>query len=196
MVETRRIIPAVEYYTKQFESRTADELRTIAHVKRFLELITMDSEFRQSLKDNPGDGKQIVQARGLDMDPAEFAPAVRDGMCLPMKQEDAAQFPLLLMWRNWIRDMRGFRTLVREDGYSDVADPKFNAWRKRQVERVNSEFGPAKADGIVHPIFCFELSIGCSMGCWFCAFGATPLRGVLERTPENTRLWRRYCRQR
>lgn len=190
MAKTRQIIRAVEHYTQRFDSRTPDELRTIAHVKRFLELITMDPEFRQALRDNPGDGKDIVRARGLDIDPTELACFGKDVLCFPVKQEEVAQLPLLVLWRNWICDLREFRTLAREDGYSAVADPRFNAWRMRQIQRVNSELGPQKADGIVHPIFCFELSKGCSMGCWFCAFGAEPLKGVFERTPDNTRLWR------
>lgn len=190
MAQTRRIISAVEHYTRRFTSRTPDELRTIAHVKRFLELITMDREFRQSLKDNPLEAKSIVRVRGLSIDPTELVYVRRDGIYFPAKQDDASQLPLLVMWRDWIRDMLAFRGLARENGYSDVAGTRFNSWRRRQVERVFSEFGPLKGDGIVHPVFCFELSKGCSMGCWFCAFGAEPLKGVFERTPENTRLWR------
>ncbi len=190
MAVARKVIPAVDHYTRRFESRTVEELRSIAHVKRFFELITMDSEFRQSLLDNLKQWKTVLQARRLDVDLTALARVDESGVHVPAKDEDVTAFPLMAMWRKWIRDLRGFRSLAREGGYSDVADPRFNAWRKRQVERVDSEFGPTKADGIVHPLFCYELSKGCSIGCWFCAFGARPLEGVFEWTPDNRRLWR------
>ncbi|MFC1834011.1 radical SAM family RiPP maturation amino acid epimerase [Thermodesulfobacteriota bacterium] len=189
-VGKRQVISAVEYYSKRFESRTTEELRSIAHVKRFLELFTMDSGFRQALVAPSGNGQTIVDPRGLDVDLSLLARFRKDEKCLPDEQGGGAGFPLMEMWRKWIRDLRAFRSLAREDGYSDVAGSRFNAWRKRQVERVNSEFGDTKGDAIVHPIFCFELSKGCSMGCWFCAFGAEPLKGVFKRTRENSRLWR------
>jgi radical SAM family RiPP maturation amino acid epimerase len=43
---------------------------------------------------------------------------------------------------------------------------------------------------IAHPIFAFELSNGCSVGCNFCGVGAEKLRSNFRRTPENARLWR------
>jgi radical SAM family RiPP maturation amino acid epimerase len=36
----------------------------------------------------------------------------------------------------------------------------------------------------------FELSTGCSVGCWFCALGATRFKGHFKRTPDNVKLWR------
>lgn len=186
----RPIISAVEHYINCYEKRSPEELRDIAHVKRYLELISMDPDFRRSLKEDSGDGSGTFNAWGIDLDPADLGIVRGNNGEGPLKAESGPDFPLQVLWGRWIRDLREFRTKVREDGYSDVADPRFNAWRRRQVERVTGELGYERADSIVHTILCFELSKGCSVGCWFCAFEAQSLQGVFQRVPDNTRLWR------
>jgi radical SAM family RiPP maturation amino acid epimerase len=42
----------------------------------------------------------------------------------------------------------------------------------------------------VHTLFAFELTKGCSVGCWFCGFSAEKLQGVFPYTPQNASLWR------
>ena len=96
------------------------------------------------------------------------------------------EYPLAVLRQDWIMDWLTFVKLIRKDGYSHTADPLFNGWRKRQVERVNIEFGTLRADSITHHIFAFELSKGCSVGCWFCALGAQSFKGHYQRTPKNT----------
>jgi len=39
------------------------------------------------------------------------------------------------------------------------------------------------------PLFVYELSQGCSLGCWFCGFAAGRLQGVFPYTSDNARLW-------
>lgn len=48
----------------------------------------------------------------------------------------------------------------------------------------------ARGDAITHPIFSFELSKGCSVGCWFCALGANSFKGHFERNPANVSVWK------
>ena len=43
---------------------------------------------------------------------------------------------------------------------------------------------------ITHPILAFELSAGCSIGCWFCGISADRFRGNFPYTRENATLWR------
>ena len=42
----------------------------------------------------------------------------------------------------------------------------------------------------VFPVFAFELSKGCSVGCWFCGLSAGSLQGIMPYTKEAARLWR------
>ena len=43
---------------------------------------------------------------------------------------------------------------------------------------------------ITHPILAFELSAGCTIGCWFCGVSADRFHGNFAYTAENARLWR------
>lgn len=72
----------------------------------------------------------------------------------------------------------------------DVSDPAVRAWRDRQKARTASQLSPENNRGVAHITVAFELSSGCSMGCWFCAVSAVPLSGVFEYSASNTDLWR------
>lgn len=184
---TNYIIPSVEFYQRMPDRRTPDELKTIAHIKRFLEILTGDRKFREQLKENPDKADELVRSKGLIIDLPKFSCKFKPVLLYDGKDPE---FPLAMLWREWIDDLLKFRSMLREDGYSDTTDPRFNAWRKRQVERTNSEMGMLRGDAITHPIFSFELSKGCSVGCWFCGLGARSFKGHFERTPKNVSLWR------
>ncbi len=184
---TNYIIPSVEFYQRMPDRRTSDELKTIAHIKRFLEILTGDRKFREQLKGNPDKADELVRSKGLTIDLPRFSCKFKPVLLYDGKDPE---FPLAMLWREWIEDLLKFRSMLREDGYSDTTDPRFNAWRKRQVERTNSEMGMLRGDAITHPIFSFELSKGCSVGCWFCGLGARSFKGHFERTPKNVSLWR------
>ena len=70
---TNHIIPSVEFHRTIPERRTPDELKKIAHIKRFLELLTGDRKFREQLKANPDQADQIAKSRGLDLDLEKFS---------------------------------------------------------------------------------------------------------------------------
>jgi radical SAM family RiPP maturation amino acid epimerase len=51
------------------------------------------------------------------------------------------------------------------------------------------------AQTINHPILAFELTAGCSVGCWFCGVSAGKLQGAFPYSAENRRLWRGVLEQ-
>lgn len=183
-------ISSIGYARSIIEGRSAEDLRSIANLKRFLELLAGDNAFREKIKANPANANDLAKKRGLDLDLGKLSSKFAHSGFSEMTCHDLDEYPLAVLWRDWINEWRTFVKLVREDGYSHSADPRFNAWRKRQVERVNIEFRTAQADSISHPVFSFELSKGCSVGCWFCALGAESFKGHYHRTPKNVLLWR------
>jgi radical SAM family RiPP maturation amino acid epimerase len=76
-----------------------------------------------------------------------------------------------------------------QGGDCSDANPRFAAWRRRQISRARSELGET-AQSIKHPVIAFELSAGCSVGCWFCGVGAGKFQESYPYTPETSRLWR------
>jgi radical SAM family RiPP maturation amino acid epimerase len=81
------------------------------------------------------------------------------------------------------------RELYLRAGDCSEANARFHAWRQRQIRRAASELG-AMAIEVTHPILAFELSAGCSIGCWFCGISAERFQGNFLYTDENADLWR------
>ena len=165
-----------------------DALSKIAHIKRFLECYCGDPDFRDALNQDPSRAGSIAEARGINIDPAEVEPLWRnDSGKSDLENRDFSQ--LMKIWTDWVR----MKTKAREMEYvwihKSIANPKYRAWHIRQVNRCDWEVGPQNRY-ICHALIAFELSKGCSVGCWFCGVGAKKLQDIFRRTPENTKLWR------
>lgn len=189
MDSEERMSAAAQHYRAMFERRSNEDLRTLALIKRFNECVAGDPEFRKSLKDRPEDAMALARSRGIDLDPAEIHPKWRNGGKENIPPEELKQYPLVQLWKEWIDDLLEFVDIMREDGVTTEIDPRFHAWRQRQIARTESEQG-SQSKKIVHSLFAFELSKGCSIACWFCGLGARRLEGVFSYTPENAELWR------
>ena len=174
----------------QIMERSAGERRALAFVKRFLERYGADPRFRQILRDNPDAPQRAVETYGIDMDPR---------LALPLFHPDFVQFrfsnaapdkwPLAKLWDDYISDMVACRAAYRQTGDCPDANPRFHAWRQRQMRRTANELGPV-ANLLQHPVFAFELSDGCSVGCWFCGISAEKFSGYYAYTEQNAGLWR------
>ena len=180
-------ISAIDSLQDLLRKRSAEDLKTIAHIKRFLELASGDRKFRDSIKNNPRKADDIARSRGLSIELKKFSCKFNTET---ESDDKDPELPLALLWSEWIKDILKFRSQLTKDGFSKVADARFNAWRRRQIERTNSEMGMARGDAITHPVFSFELSKGCSVGCWFCGLGAKPFKGHFQRNPRNVSLWK------
>lgn len=75
--------------------------------------------------------------------------------------------------------------------YKDINEPRFSAWQKRQYARTHFELGIRTNFKYTSSLpFGFELSKGCTVGCWFCAASSLPFEGNFVYTHNNSRLWK------
>jgi radical SAM family RiPP maturation amino acid epimerase len=151
---------------------------SVPHTKRFLEYWTADRDFRRAYDTDP---LETVKRHGLQVDPAKLR-SILDPNGIGADSDEA------FAYRSFIRGKLQFRNRYRIEGAP--SHPRFAVWRQRQMQRVYWELGPVRAESVVHAPICFELSKGCTVGCWFCGVGAEPFGGNFEYTPENAGLWR------
>lgn len=134
--------------------------RALAHAKRFVDLWRVDPEFRDQLA---GDPVGVVKHHALDLDPYQLRPVWDrnyNGVHSPLMQA------FIEREQRRIEDRRGIRQRA------EPANSTMAIWRRRQIARCASELGPEREVEIVHAPVAFELSEGCSVGCWFCGLGA------------------------
>lgn len=142
-----------------------------------------DEAFRELLEQSP---REAALRYGLRAD-AEAARPIWDAnadQTLPASQG-------VDRYRSFVREKLAHRDELRHTSRPHSAP--FHAWRLRQMARTASQLGPSKAHGIVHPLAAFELSKGCSVGCWFCGISAPKLGDVFVYTDANRGLWRDIC---
>lgn len=94
-------------------------------------------------------------------------------------------------YRAFVREKLHHRDELRRT--SKPLSAAFHSWRGRQMARTTSQLGFVKSHGIVHPLAAFELSKGCSVGCWFCGISAPKLGEVFAYNDANRGLWRDVC---
>lgn len=165
-------------------SVSPEYISDVAHAKRFLERWSADSTFRAKLQDDP---REAAREYGLLSDP---------GVVLELLDSKVAsarlpgtQPPLTVRrYRSFIAEKLRHRDHLRKEA-GVPNEPRFRAWRERQVARSWGQLGAPYALAIVHAPWSVELSKGCSVGCPFCGVGAGKLRAVFAYTRENRRLW-------
>lgn len=165
-------------------------LSQIANIKRVLERWTMDPSFREAFVENP---ESALGSTGLPVRPEEIVPLVDNEEAKKLSEAIAAgkgeDYPIsVLRYRAFCREKRLHRTQVREE--CRPSHPSLAAWRARQINRCVGELGIQKAEAIVHAPAAFELSKGCTVGCWFCGVSAPKFEHWYPYTEENGALWR------
>ena len=155
----------------------------IAHSKRLLELWEGDEAFRELLLRSPF---EATRSYGLTTD-AEALRPVWDAHY----DRQAPVAPCVERYRAFVGEKLAHRDELRRN--STPNSPYFHHWRRRHMARTTSQLGPAKAHGIVHPLAAFELSKGCSVGCWFCGISAPKLGDIFAYSDANRGLWRDVC---
>ena len=182
--------PAILHYRQMFDSRSPEQMRVLAHIKRFMERLTGDDTFRAALAENADDPRDLARRFGIDVDPSALLPLWHARYRPHRRTPECAPWPLAVAWDEYMTQMLRHRDLLREEGDMAGVHPRFQAWRNRQMQRCAGELGDSAA-AITHPIISFELSDGCSVGCWFCGIAADRFKGYYSYSDEHARLWRR-----
>jgi radical SAM family RiPP maturation amino acid epimerase len=176
------------FYRAMFERRSDAELERIARVKRFRERLIADGAFRLALRSGREAPAGLFARFQVPSDPEEVRP-IWD---LPLGHRvwstpELQAWPDVQLWKGWHEDLVRHRELSTAFPSLACTDERFVAWRDRQMRRAAGEIGPAHA-AINHPLVAYELSRGCSIGCWFCGVSAAEFGGA-TRFAEQGKLW-------
>lgn len=154
------------------------EFTLYSRVKRVIEKWQADPGFKQLLLTDP---HQALSHYNLDVVCEEIRPL--------WEHHNGEEEALPLMAK---RCQEFFDKANSNEG-SELAvyssEPRYKAWRERQMARSASQMTKSLHEQIVHSPMCFELSKGCSVGCWFCSVSAPSLSDIFFYTQENAKLW-------
>jgi len=164
---------------------TQAQLTQLAHAKRFVERYTGDPAFRAlALQDPRGAAAQY----DIRTDP-EAIRALWDPEAA-RRQQARGRSPGELVDLCVRYDRAMVEWMMRRRASHHISDLRLRAWWQRQLARNDSEIGAPFNAKDVHAPACFELTQGCTVGCWFCAISAERFGGAFGYTPDNVRLWR------
>jgi radical SAM family RiPP maturation amino acid epimerase len=148
----------------------ADRIRVVAHLKRFIERYSADPQFRELLGRDVLSTLDTYQLQASPADVTAFLQArADDGETRPGGLTDNLHF-LQDFYLECLGGLEIWEAAARS------TNNRFHLWRERQLARLRFDFSAA-GDGIVRPVVAFELSKGCSVGCWFCAISAEKFGG-------------------
>jgi radical SAM family RiPP maturation amino acid epimerase len=175
-------------YKNFLDSLSARQRTDFAQMKRFLERWSGDPDFRKGIDLADGSREFIKEQLGFDFDVTELAPLIDvHAAALHITEEE---WPLVHLWRKYIASSGQFRHEVRDQGNSGGVTPAFDMWRTRQMNRAAFDLG-LRGASIVHAPIAFELSDGCSVGCWFCGISANKFKGHFDANDSGAlELWK------
>lgn len=160
------------------------ELVKIPHIKRFYERWTADRDFREQLSI---DSRRVISRYNLKVDPDEVRP-IWDIEFTTQHHKESSISTSVKMFQDILS--KGLKMAKSKHSVSSLSEPRFKGWRERQIARSSVMCHPSTHNSIVHAPICFELSKGCSVGCWFCGISAPRLSDIFAYNQENAKLWK------
>ena len=106
-----------------------------------------------------------------------------------LNSQESHPWSLAKLWCDYRSELCQVSQMQLQAGDCAEVNPRFHWWRQRQIRRCKNELGYSGAE-YTHPIMAFELSQGCSIGCWFCGISAEKFHGNFPYTRDNARLWK------
>lgn len=170
------------------EKIDVDYLKDVAEAKYFLELLTMEPDFKSDLEREP---EKILQQYNIAHKFADLQLLYDKEKILAYKKENKELPLVVLRYQSFIREKLVFREELQRN--KCVPQNKImREWRQRQVNRCWGELG-SRNQSIVHSPVIFELNLGCSVGCSFCGVNAPKLTAVGDYAA-NKELWQSILR--
>ncbi|GGW25251.1 radical SAM family RiPP maturation amino acid epimerase [Streptomyces alanosinicus] len=165
-----------------------DYIREVAWTKRALERWLVDPGFRKRFTE---DAAQALRDIGAPLTPDQVRPF------LAGEEESVAgdrKMPISARrYQAFLQEKLDHRAQLRAHGQT-TTDPRVATWRARQMKRCAGELGISRSQAIVHAPAAFELSKGCTVGCWFCGVAAPKFDHTWPYNDENAGLWRDILR--
>lgn len=166
------------------QTQLVSRLSTLAGIKRFFERYCGDPDFRKQFHEAPTDA---VADHALQMDALDTESVWRSLTdTAPTAEQTALTEDLELYW-DFAREANDWVEFGKQCTRS--SDSRYAAWRQRQLARQCFEFAPG-VETFFRPSGAFELTKGCSVGCWFCAVSAPRFEDVYAYTDDHARTWR------
>ncbi|MDR6798328.1 radical SAM family RiPP maturation amino acid epimerase [Acinetobacter calcoaceticus] len=178
-------------YSNFIWSLDEDDKKKYYLTKRFLEIYTGNDQLRNII--NMGVPLETLDNNFKDtnLTLSDFLP-IFDTSIVPTdleKTEIEKKWPYANIWWRYVDTVQDFRKKILETGSTNGLNNLFDVWRQRQINRTAFELGP-KGSGIIHAPIAFELSDGCSVGCWFCGISAEKFKGHYSLKEDNGKEWK------
>ncbi|MCC5645530.1 radical SAM family RiPP maturation amino acid epimerase [Nostoc sp. CHAB 5824] len=170
---------------KLLNLENSDNYETVqsSHIKRFMERWTADPDFRNQVYTEPC---KAIFSYGLKVDPEE----IRQLLDINFFEHSEKGNTIPKSLKLWQKFFDKNRTDTAMKFAASINEPRFKAWRERQIARTTRQFKKWLQDALIHAPVCFELSKGCSIQCSFCAVSAPRLSNIFTYNQENAKLWR------
>ena len=188
-------LPLTDIYASFLDKLTQQEKIWLAETKRFSECYAGDPKFREAILTYLDELEIVEEKYGFTIRLENVIPWLLQRFqtsqlpqALIDKYQYAASNPMLEKWLEYRSFLIDLRHAYRNLNDASHHNPQFYAWRNRQIRRCDDTL-KMSADNITHPSFAFELSEGCSIGCWFCGISADKYKGYFPYDSENKLLW-------
>lgn len=169
-----------------FAAFSPEEVQTLADLKRLHERAMGDPRFRILCREPAGGLDAALREMGISKEMATVCSLLAGGTDLK-STAPIPTHPALDLWRRWRRESAQ-QVATRASAFP-IAHAGVATWRRRFVNRLRSELGPFRDYHATSPLIAFELSLGCSVGCWFCGVAAGRFSGYVPYGV-NQGLWR------
>lgn len=181
----------LENYKNLYSKKSSEELRALAHIKRFLERFMGDPGFRSGVLSGLLDIEKAASSIGCDVSVADFnslKPLFHPDFQDQRTPEHIDKWPAAKIWDEYIRALLVLKNEMLAVGDSNKHNRAFDQWRNRQINRASLDLGVGGI-GNVHPPIAFEVSSGCTVGCWFCGISAERFKGHFDLADGGAEEW-------